>query len=151
MGILTAILLFVGGLFLIGMDFFVPSGAVLGVSGGICILASIYSAHIAWGLWGAVAFTGGALMAVPVVVWVGLKRLTLNKSLDAKKGFVGVADLSGLVGKEGSAMSDLRPSGAVLIGQNRVDVVSEYGMIRQGAKVKVLRTEGNRVVVGEIK
>jgi len=50
-------------------------------------------------------------------------------------------------GQEGEAMTPLRPSGRVRIGEDVVDVVADNGFIAAGARVRVLRIEGMRVVV----
>jgi membrane-bound serine protease (ClpP class) len=52
-----------------------------------------------------------------------------------------------LVGRTGTALTTLRPSGAALIEGQRVDVVSEGQMIQKGSQIKVIATEGLRVVV----
>ena len=48
---------------------------------------------------------------------------------------------------EGVAKTSLRPSGTALIGAERVDVVTEGGLIEAGTPVKVVAIEGMRVVV----
>ncbi|MBL0871034.1 MAG: hypothetical protein IBJ18_10710 [Phycisphaerales bacterium] len=50
-------------------------------------------------------------------------------------------------GQEGEAMTPLRPSGRVRIGEEVVDVVADSGFIAAGVRVRVLRLEGMRVVV----
>ena len=47
----------------------------------------------------------------------------------------------------GYALTDLRPSGTVIIEDERVDVVSEGGFIKKGALVKIIKVEGSRIVV----
>ncbi len=55
-----------------------------------------------------------------------------------------------LVGKQGVAMTVLRPAGKAQIGDDFVDVVSEGAFISAGRKIEVLAVSGNRVVVREI-
>jgi membrane-bound serine protease (ClpP class) len=59
-------------------------------------------------------------------------------------------DLSGLINQTGSAYTNLRPSGTAVIGNQRVDVVTEGAMIDKDTAVRVVAVEGNRVVVREI-
>ena len=54
-----------------------------------------------------------------------------------------------LIGKEGVTMTVLRPSGFAEIDGERVDVVSEGGMIEAQCPIKVIEVEGNRIVVAE--
>jgi membrane-bound serine protease (ClpP class) len=55
-----------------------------------------------------------------------------------------------LVGRQGVAMTVLRPAGRAQIGDDFVDVVSEGPFISAGRKIEVLSVSGNRVVVREI-
>lgn len=58
-----------------------------------------------------------------------------------------VGDRSDLIGRTGTALSDLRPAGVARFGDDRVDVVSDGDYVGAGASLRVLRVEGNRVVV----
>jgi membrane-bound serine protease (ClpP class) len=51
------------------------------------------------------------------------------------------------VGRDGIAVTDLRPAGTAQIGQERVDVVTEGEYVAQGRPVRVIRSEGYRHVV----
>ena len=52
--------------------------------------------------------------------------------------------------KHGQAMSVLRPAGIALIEGARVDVVSNGEMIEAGARIQVMRVDGNRIVVRRV-
>ncbi|NQU43084.1 hypothetical protein HQ520_07350 [bacterium] len=54
-----------------------------------------------------------------------------------------------LLGVEGTALTDLRPSGMALIDNRRVDVVTEGGYISAGSRVRVIEVHGNYHVVAE--
>jgi len=56
-----------------------------------------------------------------------------------------------LVGREGSALTDLRPSGTAIFGEERVDAVSESEWIEEGTAIHVVSSEGYRVVVRPIR
>ena len=55
-----------------------------------------------------------------------------------------------LLHRTGVAITQLRPSGTAFINGKRVDVVTEGGLIEQGASIKVVAVEGLRVVVREV-
>jgi membrane-bound serine protease (ClpP class) len=55
-----------------------------------------------------------------------------------------------LVGKQGVAMTVLRPAGKAQIGDDFVDVISEGEFISAGRRIEVLSVSGNRVVVREL-
>lgn len=76
------------------------------------------------------------------------KKLSLTLSLSSSKGYVSsVQNLKKYEGKEGNAATVLRPSGKVEVEGTVVDAVSEGGFILQGAAVRVVRAEGNHLVV----
>ena len=58
-----------------------------------------------------------------------------------------VLDTADLVGLEGVAVIDLHPSGTVVVGNERLDVVCESGFVDKGARVRVVRSDGYRHVV----
>jgi membrane-bound serine protease (ClpP class) len=55
-----------------------------------------------------------------------------------------------LLGKEGVATSFLRPAGKAMFGDQLADVVTEGDLIPRDARVKVVKVEGNRVVVAKV-
>ncbi|WP_412060454.1 NfeD family protein [Rubrivirga sp. IMCC45206] len=79
-----------------------------------------------------------------------LNRLVLAPELSAAEGYTS-ADLGAdLVGRTGTALTGLRPSGTVEVDGRRVDVVSEGGFVSAGAAVEVVRARGAVVVVREV-
>lgn len=52
-----------------------------------------------------------------------------------------------LLGKEGIAKSMLRPCGAALIDDKVVDVQTLGEFIKEGSKIKVIKVEGNKIIV----
>ena len=55
-----------------------------------------------------------------------------------------------LVGQEGTAQSDLRPSGWITVNDERLFVVTEGDFIEKECKVKIHSVDGNRVVVRKL-
>lgn len=138
--------LYVVGLALITAEAFLP-GLVMGLIGAACLGTSIvfgFREHWALG-------TGQIALAVivgPLALITGLKRMTLKSSLEAGATFA--ADYAAWSGKEGEAATDLRPAGTVVVEGKRLDVVTAGELIARGSKVKVVKVEGNRVVVKAI-
>ncbi|HPD01224.1 MAG TPA: NfeD family protein [Acetivibrio sp.] len=79
------------------------------------------------------------------------RTIVLTDSLDKESGFQGTEDLKAFLGKEGIALTALRPAGTAEFNGTRVDVVSEFDYIEKDSKVKVIDVEGRRVVVRKIK
>ena len=78
------------------------------------------------------------------------KKLILKDSTSTEKGYVSNRNRTELIGLEGIAITPLRPSGTVLIEDERIDVVSEGNFIQKGQKVKIIKAEGSRIVVREL-
>lgn len=101
-----------------------------------------------------------ALIATIVIIIVGVRLMsryklwqnfTLENQQDSKDGYVAPSpELSLFAGKEGIALTPLRPAGSAEVEGQRLDVVTEGEFIRPGVRVRVLKVEGTRVIVREI-
>lgn len=144
------------GLTLIALEVFVPGG-ILGVFGVLALMIAIVMGFFAFGA------QGGFFAAVCIVLfsalflalWIRLfprtkvgRILTLQK--DGHDFKTDNPAPSPLLGKEGTAVSNLQSSGIAYIDGNRTDVVAESGFIAAGSQVKVIKVEGHRVVVREV-
>lgn len=163
------IVLFVVGIVLLALEIFViPGFGIAGVSGIILIFVSLFMALIGGGLpyvdmdqvSVAIIQLGGALVVSIVIIAIIIKylpkstlfnRLILADEEKADKGFVSSKSLLDLVGNEGVSLTTLRPAGMADFNGNKIDVVADGDYVQQGTKVKVLRVEGSKVVVREIK
>ena len=74
-------------------------------------------------------------------------KLTAPGMESHEKGYDTSLGWENLEGTEGIASTDLRPSGWINIGEQRIFVVSEGDYIIKNEQVKVLSVDGNRVVV----
>lgn len=152
----TYILLVLLGLVFFGLELFVPGG-ILGAIGAVLLVGAMivgFSDEV-FGRDGGVV--GAIVMMVGLCAYVVLilrlfpstpvgKLLTLSRDMKQSKASDARDDL---VGVTGSAHTDLRPAGIALLDNKRVDVLAESGWISQGAPVKVVEVEGNRIVVRE--
>ncbi|KUO51430.1 MAG: hypothetical protein APF76_13755 [Desulfitibacter sp. BRH_c19] len=151
-----AVLLFILGVILLAVEaLIIPGFGLAGIGGVIALIAGIIIAsptvnHGVTSLVVAIIGTG-ILLAISVKflptrnVW---KRLILGDRQVSEEGYnAPTIELKDLIGLEGVALSPLRPSGAVKIGDKRVDVVTEGGFIPSGSTVKIIRVEGTRVIV----
>lgn len=143
------------GFLAIVIEFFVP-GMVLGAIGGFFLLLAVVGGFVDSPTTGVLTLLV-SIVSAGVAIVVGSKILqespvTLKQTHGADEGFVaGPGDLAGLVGKDGTSVTVLRPAGMVEIGGRKVDVVTEGEMIESGTPVEVLRVEGNRVIVRQIR
>ena len=147
---LGVILLYVFGMALVLVEVFLP-GAVLGIIGLGCVLVSIWicftvNPMLAWLL---VVIT---IVSLPFFIWMWVR--VFNRVLAIKTTQKGTTsaqvELKVLVGKEGVALTTLRPAGMARIDNKKIDVVSEGPIIEKDACITVLEVEANRVVVREV-
>ena len=74
-------------------------------------------------------------------------KLTFPGVESQEEGYSTSIGLENLVGKSGVATSDLRPSGWVLLGDQKIFVVTEGEFVKKDQSIKILSVDGNRVVV----
>ncbi len=75
-------------------------------------------------------------------------HLVLQQATRAGQGYTaGPTDTHALVGALGVAATALRPGGAMLLGEQRLDVVTRGEFIEAQARVRVVDVHGNRIVV----
>lgn len=171
-----ALLLFVLGLILIGLEIFVlPGLGILGISGVILIIASLALATFVkkpettqeWLDFGKtmslfacvlIGAFGGALVLgwyIPHVPYVSRLILTPpgehTDLAGAPESLATAVDtLAPLLGTIGTAITVLRPAGMARFGDQYVDVIAEGSYVQPGTRVQVVEIEGNRVVVKEV-
>lgn len=152
-----ALALFLIGILLVILEFFIPGG-IAGILGVVAIIGSLFLAsgnaiHMAVSLLIAVAVSISVSILLVKVFGKKMKffkKMILTDSTNKEQGYVSHSDRTDLLGLEGKALTDLRPSGTVLINEERVDVVSEGSFIVKDTIVKVVKVEGSRIVVREI-
>ncbi len=140
------------GLMLVGAEVFIPGG-VLGTLGGIALLIAIgiaFGHSLTAGIYAAVGVM--ILLGIVIVLWIRFfprtrigRRMTVSNDLSASKA--AEPSLAALTGKAGRTTSVLRPSGFADIEGRRVDVITNGEMLDVGTPIRVLRVEGNRVIV----
>jgi membrane-bound ClpP family serine protease len=171
---MLAVLLFVLGLILIGLEIFVvPGFGITGISGITLIIVGLALAtvvkkpettaewvefgstlsHIALSL---LAATGAAFLLawylphIPYVNRLVLKPPSQQADADEASPLAAQEQTRALLGAVGEAITTLRPAGKVRFGDEFVDVVAEGSYVEPGTRVQVIEIEGNRVVVKPI-
>ena len=152
MATLSIILLIVGVLAIL-IELMIPGfdGFVSGIVGILALVASAVIAVIyVDGAWLLVGLNLGIIAFSAAVLFSFIKRkqlqgkIILNEALAEDPPAV---DFAGLVGKEGKAVTALRPYGEVDFNGIRVEVSSNGLMIERGARVRVVETQANKVIV----
>lgn len=141
------------GIMVVVAEVFIPSMGVLTV---VALGLLGYSLYLVFTTISAEAFyilLGFDLVVLPLVLVLGLKvlaasPLALKKKLSAGEGVVSQApDLESHLNKTGRTLTALRPSGAAVIDDIRLDVVSDGEFIEAGTPVRVTGVTGNQVIV----
>ncbi|MDF9408408.1 MAG: hypothetical protein A4E52_02130 [Pelotomaculum sp. PtaB.Bin013] len=154
-----AVLAFLLGIIAFLLEIFIfPGFGVAGITGIILVGWGVLL--IAVDVTQATAALVLAIVATVVILIVGLRmasrynmwyKLTLQNKQHNNEGYVAPApELSLYAGKEGVALTPLRPAGSAEVDGRRLDVVTEGEFIPKGTRVKVAKVEGTRVVVKEI-
>lgn len=162
------LLLFLVGLTLIIMEIFVfPGFGVLGVCGGILVIASILAAMVQrmpggpfvpslpelhaplMQLSGAVILAAVSALALgrflpktPLYGWLVLHQANVRSA-----GYAAAATEDALLGQVATTVSQLRPAGTVQLGDRRIDVVTRGDFVDKGKPVRIIDVQGSRVVV----
>ena len=55
-----------------------------------------------------------------------------------------------LLGKQGEALSMLRPAGTAMVDGRRLDVLTEGDYIASHSQIKVIRVEGSKIIVKQV-
>lgn len=154
------LLLVIGGVALIALEVFVvPGFGVVGVLGFAALAAGMTSSLLGAGASPSAMALAAARVAISAALALiaalflfrflpllpGGQKLVLGATLPA--GGRSESDAPALTGSVGVTLSPLRPAGIALIGGRRVDVVSDGELIEPGQAIRVVRDEGNRVVV----
>ena len=158
------------GILAIYLEIFVPAAGLIGLAGGGMIVAGVVLGYVYHDpLTGSIVLIV-SLVLTPTAVFLGLKafpntpmgkRLILSSDRSdgrtreggggTNNGPVAENDLYAHLtpGTEGEAVTVLRPSGTGRFERVRVSVVTSGEFIDSGAPIRIVRVEGNRVVVRE--
>ncbi len=144
------------GLGVIVVEIFVPSFGLLTVLAAGMLLYSLYLVFTIISVNMGLVFIGVDIFVIPVVLVLAFKALgasswSLHKRLSRDEGVASQSpDLAAWVGRKGVAVTNLRPSGTVMIGDTRLDAVTDGDYVSSGTPVKVILVSGNRMVVEKI-
>ncbi len=146
------ILLFLG-LLLILIEFYIP-GAVMGITGTFMIMASFFYFVLEGHTW--IEILGFILLTILLVVGVikfalwHIKKAGSQNSLYLQvdqEGYHAAQIDKNLIGKKGSVLSDLKPSGYILIEGKKYQAISQGEYISEGGEIIVVSGQGAYLIV----
>ncbi len=149
--------------------FVIPGFGVAGISGITLVVLSLGVSLI--GNVGLSFPSGGAIasatvtLAITMILFVGMlfglgkyiprsdrfAQLVLQPNLGSKEGYTSSFTRAELMGVRGTALTPLRPSGAVDVDGDRIDVVTAGDWIAAGTEVEIVRVQGSRVEVRAVR
>lgn len=158
------IIFFIGILLLLLEILVIPGFGITGISGIVLILLGIYLSLVKHPLdVGGKAQVYSALSTlslsiiltfiIVVLTWkflpkTGLwKRIILDFSETKRAGFQLTPSFEQYLGKSGKSLTVLRPTGRALIKGNTLDVITEGEFIDKDKEIKVVKVEGNKIIV----
>ncbi|SDN09155.1 membrane-bound serine protease (ClpP class) [Sediminibacillus halophilus] len=152
-----AVILLVLGIIMIIAEIFVPGG-ILGILGIGAVVAALFMSsadmgHMAMSI--AIALLSSIVVSVVLFKTIGLekgffKNIILKEATTTEQGYVSSVSRLDLIGLEGRAVTMLRPSGTAVFGEERLDVVTEGAFVEKDTPIKIVKTEGSRIVVRKI-
>ncbi len=151
--LIIAVVLQAVGVLVVFAEIFLPSAGILSIIAVGLFGWSLYLCFAEVSTQAGMVLLAVDAVLLPALVILALKLLarspaTLRAELSSEGGYSSQSpELAGYVGKEGTALSDLRPSGVARIEGRRVDVVTRGEYVDKDAAVIVLTVSGNRVVV----
>lgn len=150
----TSLALFVTGLILLVIEGIVPGFGLPGIGG---IILVIVGTILAMGnITSALMSISVAIIITAVITILLIKygrhspmfeKIILTAHQEDDKGYLSSTTKDEYLGKEGTTVSELRPSGFIEIDGKRIDALSEGNFIPKGTSIKVVRVEGSKIIV----
>lgn len=155
---IIAILLFVAGFILVGVEMIIPGFSVPGISGIICLIVGIFLT--------ADSIQEGIIITLVIMALLGImfslilsllskgkikSPIILKEEQKTNLGYISSSDLQYLLGKKGEATTDLRPVGMANFDGVELDVMSESKYLEKGTKLVIDKVKGSKLIVKELK
>lgn len=161
------IVLFIVGIVAFALEIFViPGFGIAGIGGGLAVIVAVVVALVqkeaVMGVtlsdisYACMIFFISLVMASALLWWLTSKygpsflhrSVALTQSQDVEEGYIGVdMDSARYVGQEAETLTDLRPSGKILLDGKSHDAVSTSGFIEAGKKVMIYKYENAQLYV----
>ncbi len=155
--LIIAIILFIAGFILVGVEMVIPGFGVPGVSGILCLVVAIFLISDSFVEGAIIALIVLGLLGIMFAIILGLlskaklkSPLILKDEQNKEKGFISNSDLNYLLGKQGVAVTDLRPTGTADFEGIEFDVISEGKYISKDTRLVIYKVQGSKLIVKAI-
>lgn len=155
---LLGIVLLIAGFILVGIEMVLPGFSAPGISGIICLIAGVFV--LADSVMEAAIITIVVLAVLGILMAVILNLLSrgkiktpivLEEEQRKTEGYLSSNDLNYLLGRQGTAATDLRPTGVGVFDDVKIDVISQGSYIFKDTEITIIKVEGSKLVVREKK
>lgn len=153
---IVAIVLLIAGFILIGIEMVVPGFSLPGISGIACLVAGVFLASDSIEEGVIITLIVLALLGIMFVILLFLlssgklkSPIILKEEQKTEQGYISSNDLEYLLGKEGIAATDLRPSGMGDFDGVVLDVISGGTYIDKGTPLIIDKVKGSKLIVKE--
>ncbi|RBP45495.1 NfeD family protein [Garciella nitratireducens] len=153
----VAVFLFIIGFILLLIEVFAPGFGIPGIGGILSIIISIIMASssieqaiLSLCISLLLTIIAGILLIKFVPKNKFFSRITLSTSLNTENGYISSDIFKDYIGKIGITLTPLRPSGSIEVDGIKLDVVSDNRYIGKNQKVKIIKIEGNRIIVQKL-
>ncbi|HAV13130.1 MAG TPA: hypothetical protein DCX06_06540 [Opitutae bacterium] len=154
---MTAIIgLVVAALVLVFFEVILPGG-VLGVLAAVCVILATWLGFNEFGALGGVGIFIGTCFAIVVMAYIEFKLLAktkLGKAFLLKESVTGHSNVSqaeeSIIGKEGTALTRLNPSGKVAIDGQSYDAYSQDGYLDPGELIGVVSKDNFKLIIKKL-
>lgn len=166
------IILFAVGVILIALEIFVvPGFGITGIAGIAFVITGLtlslidnnifeynsfeYSVKIIFEAFALViisllaSFIASIFLGKKLLVSTSLNQYVLRKEQSIEQGYISVKVNTEIIGKTGSSITDLMPSGKITVNNEVFDAIAEFGYIEKGKEVVISRFETGQAYVRE--
>lgn len=147
------IVLQLAGVVVIIAEIILPSGGILSIIAAGLFGYSLFHVFSHMSVEIGMTFLIADLILIPILIYWGLRFMakspvTLHQRLSREDGATAQSsDQMAYMGRTGTAITDLRPSGVAMIDQERLDVVTQGEYIDKKTAIVVIAVRGNQIVV----
>jgi membrane-bound serine protease (ClpP class) len=141
------------GVVVIIAEIILPSGGILSIIAAGLFGYSLFHVFSHMSVEIGMTFLIADLILIPILIYWGLRFMakspvTLHQRLSREDGATAQSsDQMAYMGRTGTAITDLRPSGVAMIDQERLDVVTQGEYIDKKTAIVVIAVRGNQIVV----
>lgn len=144
---------FVIGIGLVVIEALTPGLGLPGISGTVLLAAGVYLMWTAHGSAAGLFSLLGVLIVAAAAVLLSIKsaasgRLSKSKLiLNEETPGADLKEASSLEGSQGVAITVMNPVGEIEINGKHMEALSDGGLLPKGTPVRVVRTEGKKIIV----